>query len=610
MPEISPAMDVNKPALIMKCDNKTTTIHKDVVIIGNGPSGIALSYMLAGNIPYVTSNDHPDEMLSARLALSVGQSLINEDLEFLSSGLEGRSTNPVSLLLDSLTHPCADIGLEIEPLIEWRKKGTEIDHIVFGKGPPGGSWHTMDPHILTLSLGTWMSLPGYKYTTRDTTDKRAFAHNVARYYEQYVKETGLTKYFANGTIVTNITELEDSRESAEKQQHECFAKIDEQMEVEEISKPLDLKQAGCPITNALNFLLSRGQRRLKIDRCCKRKLAEAECKVKEEKEKNELGGSSFNGGDVSLDSSRLFKKVPEDVLPLTSSDCDPTTSKAQQVAEKPKASANTKPRWLIEVLDIKTKTVTSYTCNSLVLANGASDLPNRLMICNEKKDPNWLLHDVRSLEIELDLYLQQNTGEPDPVLIVGAGLSAADAIIATRGKNVPVLHMFRNKYRDLNKQLPENMYPEYHKFNELRKYCIQNKLPHRALRKYELEEIINDHLFRQTFISEFNFDDDVIQKPRQRKQGIHNKRKDLDELPQLIEPDEDVKVVRARGSWGEMVVNYTFYRDTAEHDLYSYLYKISDYVIDKINKGFKKHKSIRIQLVTVIQFEIYGRIML
>lgn len=82
--------------------------------------------MLAGNVPYVTSNDHPDEMLSARLALSVGQSLIHQDLEFLSSGLEGRSTNPVSLLLDSLTHPCADIGLEIEPLIEWRRNGVEV----------------------------------------------------------------------------------------------------------------------------------------------------------------------------------------------------------------------------------------------------------------------------------------------------------------------------------------------------------------------------------------------------------------------------------------------------------------------------------------------------
>lgn len=290
-----------------------------------------------------------------------------------------------------------------------------------------------------------------------------------------------------------------------------------------MSQPLVSKQAGCPITNALNFLLSRGQRRLKIDRCCKRKLAEADCKLKDETMTDELGSGSLNGGDVScdillqknrfkkmnlncdrnrsvsfscdydslkkangsvystsfsgehatffnflrnscsLDSSRLFKKVPEDAVPLTNPDCDPTTSKAQQAAEKSKVTASTKPRWLIEVLDIKTRTVITYTCNSLVLANGASDLPNRLMICNDKKDPNWLLHDVRSLEIELDLYLQQNTGEPDPVLIVGAGLSAADAIIATRGKNVPVLHMFRNKYRDLNKQLPENMYPEYHK---------------------------------------------------------------------------------------------------------------------------------------------------
>lgn len=85
--------------------------------------------MLAGNLPYVVSNDHPDEMLSARLALTVGEDLIHQDLEFLSSGLEGRSTNPVSLLLDSLIHPCADIGLEIDPLIEWRKDGAEVNQL-------------------------------------------------------------------------------------------------------------------------------------------------------------------------------------------------------------------------------------------------------------------------------------------------------------------------------------------------------------------------------------------------------------------------------------------------------------------------------------------------
>ncbi|KRT86341.1 hypothetical protein AMK59_482 [Oryctes borbonicus] len=517
--------------------------------------------MLAGNIPYVISNDHPDEMLSARLALAVGGSLIYQDLEFLATGLEGRSTNPVSLLLDSLVHPCADIGLEIEPLIEWRKNGVEIDHIVFGKGPPGGSWHTMDPHILTLSLGTWMSLPGYKYTTRDNAEKRAFAHNVAKYYEKYVKETGLAKYFANGTIVTNITELEDAKESTHSpetnQREEVISKrVDERMEVEEIRKPMMIKQASCPLTNALNFLLSRGQRRLKMDRCCKRKLeSQADCKAKDDSSKYNLEAAALNSGDVlcdillqknrfkkmnlnfdknrsvsfscdydtlrkssgsvystsfrgehhatffnflrnscGLDTNRLFKKVPDEeattpilASPCNGTDCDhPTTSKTQQISADCKRKS--RPKWSIEVLDLKTRTVQSYTCNTLVLANGASDLPNRLTICSDKKDPNWLLHDVRSLEIELDLYMQQHTGEIDPVLIVGAGLSAADAIIATRGKNVPVLHLFRNKSRDLNKQLPENMYPEYHKVHQMMQstssYSLYTALPEYTLTDY------------------------------------------------------------------------------------------------------------------------------
>lgn len=373
----------------------------------------------------------------------------------------------------------------------------------------------MDPHILTLSLGTWMSLPGYKYTTRDTAEKRAFAHNVAKYYEQYVREVGLSKYFANGTVVTRIKELQDTRETKQDSEILEAPKRVERMELDEIQKEqksIAIKQqTGCPITNALNFLLSRGQRRLKMDRCCKRKLEAAEGKTKDETVRynslendvssdillqksrfkkmnlncdknrsvsfscdydslrNTSDGSvystSFNRehptffnflrNSCSLDSNRLFKKVPGDKDDATR--VTPPCSVRETIQKKPN------PRWLIEVYDVKTKTASTYTCDVLVLANGASDLPNRLAISDEKRDPSWLLHDVRSLEIELDLYLQEHGQNPDPVLIVGAGLSAADAVIATRGKNVPVLHLFRNKSRDLNKQLPENMYPEYHK---------------------------------------------------------------------------------------------------------------------------------------------------
>jgi hypothetical protein len=52
---------------------------------GNGPSGIALSYLLAGNWPYYNGAVHPDEMLTTRLASAPrGRSIIKQDLRFLS----------------------------------------------------------------------------------------------------------------------------------------------------------------------------------------------------------------------------------------------------------------------------------------------------------------------------------------------------------------------------------------------------------------------------------------------------------------------------------------------------------------------------------------------
>ena len=66
-------------------------------------------------------------------------------------GLEGRSNNPVSLLMDTLNHPCADLGLELPSLLEWhRHPECQVDHIVLGKGPPGGSWQVI--------LSSWSDL--------------------------------------------------------------------------------------------------------------------------------------------------------------------------------------------------------------------------------------------------------------------------------------------------------------------------------------------------------------------------------------------------------------------------------------------------------------------
>lgn len=147
-------------------------------ISGNGPSGIALSYMLAGNWPYWSAErvaNHPDELLRARLNYAGAErSLVQHDLESLADGLEGRSTNPVSLLLDSLQNPCADIGMTLPTMLQYRHHAERsVDHVVLGKGPAGGSWHRMDPKLRTLSLATWMSLPGYDYQAWEEDEENA-----------------------------------------------------------------------------------------------------------------------------------------------------------------------------------------------------------------------------------------------------------------------------------------------------------------------------------------------------------------------------------------------------------------------------------------------------
>ncbi|KAK9511295.1 hypothetical protein O3M35_005873 [Rhynocoris fuscipes] len=169
---------------------KTGPIYKEVVVIGNGPSGLALSYILSGRWPYYNGKSHPDPMLTLRLqSLSKSQSLLEQDLAFLSQGVEGRGSSAVGSLLDAMLHPGADQGLDLDPLIEWRCH-KRIDHVVIGKGPPG---ETMDSNILTLSLSSWMELPGLRFEDWENEacsgsngNRRVRVSKVAKYYQDYI----------------------------------------------------------------------------------------------------------------------------------------------------------------------------------------------------------------------------------------------------------------------------------------------------------------------------------------------------------------------------------------------------------------------------------------
>ncbi|KAJ0050234.1 hypothetical protein NL108_014322, partial [Boleophthalmus pectinirostris] len=291
------------------------------------------------------------------------------DLEYLCEGLEGRSSNPVAVLFDSLLLPDSDFGLEHSSPLIWRHEPERaIPHLVLGRGPPGGAWHAMEGSMLTLSLANWMELPGLKLKDwlrekrRNVRNDRATPAEIASYYQHYVSQKSLEQNFACGTTVTEVTRVHGDGEQP------CWR-----------------------VTGI--------QRR----------------------EGEELGG----------------KKV-ERVRHLLVS---------------------------IEILQfcLDYSTVPfSIMARNLVLATGTHDIPAHLGVDGEMLP--FVCHSFWELEAAISRGELDQSSEP--VLVVGAGLTAADAVLATHHLSAPVYHVFRRSVTDpglIFNQLPKLLYPEYHK---------------------------------------------------------------------------------------------------------------------------------------------------
>ncbi|KAJ8400842.1 hypothetical protein AAFF_G00391960 [Aldrovandia affinis] len=322
-----------------------------VVIIGNGPSGICLSYLLSGHTPYLSPEGmHPNSILQSKLEQHPHLSLLEQDLEYLCEGLEGRSSNPVAVLFDSLLLPDSDFGVDrVSPLL-WRYRPEHaVPHMVLGKGPPGGAWHAMEGSMLTLSLANWMELPGLKLKDwvrekrRNVRNDRATPAEIASYYQHYVTRMGLQESFVCGTTVTALQRVtaDDGR----------------------------------------TIWRFQGLRRGPAE------AGEAEC---------------------------------------------PFTVYAE----------------------------------SVVLATGTHDIPARLGVPGE--DLPFVCHSFWELEAAIAAGRLDQASEP--VLVVGAGLTAADAVLAAHHLNTPVYHAFRRSVGDpglIFNQLPKVLYPEYHKVHQM-----------------------------------------------------------------------------------------------------------------------------------------------
>eukprot|EP00058_Branchiostoma_floridae_P019425 XP_002604915.1 hypothetical protein BRAFLDRAFT_264350 [Branchiostoma floridae] len=357
----------------------TGVLHTDVVVIGNGPSGICLSYLLSGNWPYVNNHPHPNPFLERKLRENPDCSILQQDLQYLSEGLEGRSNNPVALLMDTLCHPNADLGMDEPSCLQWNHHpARNIPHVILGRGPPGGAWQDMDGSMLTLSLGNWMELPQMDFRqwaqhhrrlhggVNCARQDRAYISDVAQYYSDYVKHMGLEKNFLVGSTVTSVRRLV--------------------VDCAFINQESGEQEASCQVYRLSSV-------------CCRKNMWEV--------------------------------------------------------------------RGVLQVDDLQQPFC--YHAPHVVMATGTTDIPNRLDFKGDN-DNDVVVHDLR--EIEKAIANKELDEHSDPVMVVGAGLTAADAILCLRSRKIPIVHVFRRDVKDqglIFKTLPDGLYPEYHTVYQMMK---------------------------------------------------------------------------------------------------------------------------------------------
>ena len=127
-----------------------------------------------------------------------------------------------------------------------------------------------------------------------------------------------------------------------------------------------------------------------------------------------------------------------------------------------------------------------YRTPHVVLATGTYDIPNRLGVAGESSP--MVVHSLPALERYL------SAGDLDlstPLCVVGAGLSAADAILMALESGIPVVHVFRCGPRDSNlifRRLPSSIYPEYQRVAQLMRGEVEDEL-YRPYPRHKVVEI-------------------------------------------------------------------------------------------------------------------------
>lgn len=370
----------------------------------------------------------------------------------MSEGLEGRSKNPVALLFDTLMQPNEDIGESHPPSLTWTQESHRaISHVILGKGKAGGAWHRMQPDVLSLSTGRWLQLPifGFEDWKRErqraekgeggliksSANGRVELGNVAQYYQRYVEKMGIAENFRDDMTVTQAR-LRYLIAEKECRSTSCESTFSEASTCNSESEQAPLTQIRRPV-----------------------------CRFNPHDHKN---GPTATGNDEECDSSSSDDEI---VMFESMATCDSDDTGISCCAKRVCLSTD-KRCWLVqgrEIADDGQERIVSVCAKNIVLATGIDDAPKKLEVPGE--DLDYVRHTFSNISPD-------SLRAHHPVLVVGAGLAAADAVLHTLSKGLQVIHVFHqdpSDHRLIYHNMDPTVYSEY--VTLYRKMCSKQHDP-------------------------------------------------------------------------------------------------------------------------------------
>ena len=321
--------------------------------------------------------------------------------------------------MDALLRPNADIG-EVNPsALHWKYDPSRaVPHVVIGRGNPGGSWQYMDPNTQTLSFLNWLELPLYTFEEWEADQKRACDSRVTNCDDHVTKQAcmnDVARYYHDYVTKMNLTEnfISDTNISRVTGIEKIFEREYSPSSTSSLSSCSSPPVAISPVSP--NTACSAAENSLHTD------------------------GEWEEFSDICS-------------MISDSEDCGIFCHELKSVS---------KHKWCLMGSNGKQKTC--IRSEKLVLACGVSGNQRWLKIPGE--DSHFLTHSFPDFVKRIHHYRENET-----VLVVGAGLSAAEAVLLALKKNMKVVHVFHRDPYDhklIFNKIPKSVYPQYDSIHRL-----------------------------------------------------------------------------------------------------------------------------------------------